>query len=345
MKVLAADDHAANLLLVKASLKNAGHEVVTVVDGREAIRELMRTKFDAVVTDWMMPAVDGMDLVRYIRRSVRPQPVVIMITASTDPEGRDSAMSAGADDFMLKPIEPRDLVERLANCLARQSQPMPAVPASRAAAPAAPRRRAEAPDGAAGTFMGIGIGASTGGPPAVEELFKAITPTTHAAFYVVIHGPAWMLSSYVRTLQRNTSMPVSLARNGVRSEAGHVYVCPGDIHMGVGKVSLGLEMLDTPPENYVKPAVDPLFRSLASAFGTRGVGVILTGMGKDGCLGCAAIAQAGGQVFVQDPATAVIGAMPSAVIQAGIAHTALPIPEIGAALNRVIARHVGRAKG
>ncbi len=367
MHVLAVDDNAANLLLVRATLKQAGHTVTTATNGAEAWDILKQQKFDAVVTDWMMPIVDGMDLIKLIRRDVRPHPVVIMVTASTDSAGRGSALDAGADDYLLKPLNVHELQSRLANLFARANQATPTLPPSAPAAPATPsapappRPAAAAPPAApprpsapapappsaappapapararAGTFMAVAIGASTGGPPAVEEVLRKLTANTNAAYYVIVHGPTWMQSSFAKTLQRCTTMPVSLARDGMASEPGHVYVNPGSIHMSVNPTTLAIRLLDTPEENFVKPALDPLYRGLAAAFGSRLIAAVLTGMGKDGFLGCVEVHQQGGKVLVQDPETAVVPAMPNAVISSGIPHSVLQLADIAAAIDRFV---------
>lgn len=333
MQVLAVDDDPANLLLFRATLKHAGHTVTTARNGAEAWELIQKQRFDAVVTDWMMPLVDGMDLVRRIRKEIRPHPVVLMVTASTEPEGRSSAFDAGADDFLLKPLDTRALLATLDSCFSRQAQ-APAAPPSAPAPPPAPAPRPVAAPAA--PFLAVGIGASTGGPPAVNELFDALQSNTRAAYYVVVHGPAWMHASMAKTLQGHTRMPVHLPRNGQRSEPGHVYVCGSGLHMSVDPGTLEIRMLDTPMENYVKPAVDPLFRGLARAFGSSAIGIVLTGMGRDGALGAVELDRAGGQVFVQDLATCVVPGMPGAVIEMGVRHTARPIAGIAALVNRAV---------
>jgi two-component system chemotaxis response regulator CheB len=143
-----------------------------------------------------------------------------------------------------------------------------------------------------------------------------------------------MQSSFAKTLQKCTSMPVVLARDGMAVEGGHVYVNPGGIHMSVTPVTFAIRLLDTPEENFVKPALDPLYRGLAAAFGSRVLASVLTGMGKDGFLGCVEVHRAGGKVVVQDPATAVVPSMPNAVIESGVPHQVLDLAGIATAIDR-----------
>jgi len=140
----------------------------------------------------------------------------------------------------------------------------------------------------------------------------------------------------VTSLQRVTDRPVHLGEPDMLIQEGHVYVAPGEHHMLVLPRVFSLDLNQEPPENFVRPAADPLFRSAAAAFGSRLVAVVLTGMGRDGTQGCSEVRTTGGRVLAQDPATAVASSMPRTVVQAGIAHEVVPLDQIGrAAANTV----------
>ena len=164
-------------------------------------------------------------------------------------------------------------------------------------------------------FSAICLAASTGGPNAVVALVSSLAPSQSDAVLAVLHGPAWMLETYQVRLQRSTEKHVVLGWDGCKIEAGKLYLAPGDVHMVVEAGREPVLRLDPGPKvHFVRPAADPLFRSAAEAFGADCLGVVMTGLGQDGTEGCAAIAQAGGTVLVQDPSTCVATPMPLAVI-------------------------------
>jgi two-component system chemotaxis response regulator CheB len=185
-------------------------------------------------------------------------------------------------------------------------------------------------------FIGIAVAASTGGPDTLLRFFAVLPFLPDAAVFVVLHGPAWMLRTMVPQIQKRTTMTVRLGEDGLGTKAGEIYLAPGDRHMVVEEESLILRITDDPPENYVKPAADPLFRSVARAFGESSIGIVMTGMGHDGSAGCSSIAAHGGLIIVQDPLTAVIDSMPKAVVSLGIAHEVAAIPAMPGAIDRCI---------
>ncbi|MBI3448627.1 MAG: chemotaxis protein CheB [Acidobacteria bacterium] len=314
MKVLIADHDPVSSMILHGILSRAGYTVVTAADGREALDALHRERFDVLLTDWMMPSVDGIELVRRVRGSAAPQPIIVMITAVTSADARERAMSAGADDYIAKPIATAEVVTRLRACLARRDEPPPPIAI---ATPRPPRPQARAP------YVGVVLAASTGGPPLLGDLFAAIPPLPGAAFFITLHGPAWMLEAFADRLGRVAAMPVRLAAGGMATRGGEVYVAPGDRHLVVDPGTFHLRLLDDPPESFLRPAADPLFRSAARAFGAQCLAVVLSGMGRDGASGAAEIRQAGGVVLVQDPATALAPSMPRGVLELGVATSSL----------------------
>ncbi len=114
---------------------------------------------------------------------------------------------------------------------------------------------------------------------------------------------------------------------------GFAYLAPGEFHMVVDPQTMTIKILDTPPENFVKPSADPLFRSVAKTFRNNSIGVILTGMGKDGTIGSGYIKAAGGKIIAENPDTAILFAMPKSVIDLNIAETILDAHKIAAEIN------------
>lgn len=331
MKILIAEDDPVSGMILSRILRKAGYQWVLATDGAEALEVIQREPFDALLTDWMMPRMDGIELTRKVRELVKPTPVVLFVTTVSSPGSREFAMTAGADDYLTKPYQPKEVLERLGNCLDRQNQPAPvrSVAPPRTAVVFSPRFRPP-------PFVGVFIASSTGGKEALAEVLPTMKMEKDAAVFIVQHGPVWLLESLAMRLQPKTTMPFVLAEDGMFAKAGTVYLAPGDHHLSIEAGSFKIRLKDGPPVNFVRPAADLLFRSGAEAFGAYGIGVVLTGMGRDGALGAVDIQDAGGTVLVQDPETATAASMPQAVINM---KGATEVTSLGL-LGRGITRHV-----
>jgi two-component system chemotaxis response regulator CheB len=182
----------------------------------------------------------------------------------------------------------------------------------------------------------IGIGASAGGIEALIRLVRGLPPDLPAAVLVVLHIPATGSSVLPAILARHCPLPVQQAGDGQTLRAGEVLVAPPDCHLRAVDGRVRLER--GPKENGVRPAVDPMLRSVAAAAGDRGIAVILSGALGDGADGAATVAAAGGTVLVQDPADAIVPSMPERTLQAvGGAARALRALDIGHELGRLVA--------
>jgi two-component system chemotaxis response regulator CheB len=180
----------------------------------------------------------------------------------------------------------------------------------------------------------IGIGASAGGVDALIRLVRQLPGDLPAAVCVVLHLPSSGRSLLAPILGRETALDVVEAREGEALAAGRVYVAPNDCHLMIEDGELRLDR--GPKENGVRPAVDPLLRTLAAAYGPRSVAVILSGALGDGSAGAAAVQQAGGQVIVQDPEDATVPSMPESALRAvGKAAAVLQASDIGLALKQL----------
>lgn len=319
-KILVAEDELTNSILLKRLLTKAGYSVVVANNGMDAFSHLEREHFDALLTDWMMPNMDGIELIRKVRETMTQIPLIIMITALVSEGARSYALESGADDYIAKPIDVEELLIRVKDGLAKKEQAAPITGGESVIT----REQDSLPP-----FVGVCIATSTGGPPTLIDLFRQIPDDIYASFYVVQHGPSWMLETFSQRLQKETKLRVSLAGNGVVSEVGHVYIAPGDKHVRVEHGTYRLLLDEGPKENFVRPAADPLFRSVAAAFGKYCVGVVLTGLGRDGAQGAAHIASAHGSILVQDPETAVAPSMPKTIIEGGINHKVSPLNGMG----------------
>ena len=331
MRILVVDDDRSSAFVLQQTLIHHKHQAEVVYDGEEALRKVHKEKFDVLLVDWMLPKMDGIELVRRLRKEVIPTPVIVMLTAITLPRAQEHALQAGADDYIAKPYEARVLLQRISDAMSRRIQP---APATKKAAPK-PKSLGVLPN-----FVAVVVGTSTGGPVALRSLLQKLPAdmVTKASFFVVLHGPDWMLLSLSDYLADSTPFAIKLAAHRMHAEPGYVYLAPAGKHLVVVPDRFELHLTDTEKENYVRPAADPLFRSAADAFGRYCVAAVLTGMGRDGTQGASHVAAAGGMIIAQDPDTAVAPSMPTTVIQAGLASIVPPLEEMGPTIAREATR-------
>lgn len=335
--IIAEDDAVASLLLVR-TLEKAGHRVKSAPTGRSALELLRQQTFDILVTDFMMPEMDGIELIRRVRAEIRPSPAIIMCTARADSHLHEYALQSGADGFQAKPFRPEEMAELVANVGAMRTQlyvPADAPPQSAGRAADAQSIKRTAPP----ALVAVAVAASTGGPEALREFFATCPAVPNIAYLVTMHGPDWVQHACVRSLQTKVaSLRFSVAETGALVQPGRVYYAPGDRHMLVSTTGQFIELSGAPPVNFVRPAADPLFHSVAEAFGSASAAVVLTGMGCDGAAGAREIARRGGRVFCQDPATAVAPRMPESAIRAAKEAEVLPLGQLSKAVGRYVVK-------
>ncbi|WP_374763494.1 protein-glutamate methylesterase/protein-glutamine glutaminase [Yunchengibacter salinarum] len=177
----------------------------------------------------------------------------------------------------------------------------------------------------------IGVGSSTGGPQALMKFFARFSAAPKVPVLVTQHMPATFTAILANHIGQATGWPCSEAIDGEEVHAGHVYVAQGGKHLVPEKEGgvVRLRLTETPPENFCRPAVDPMFRGLVDVYGDRVLAVILTGMGHDGLKGSREVVRAGGTVVAQDEATSVVWGMPGAVATAGLCSNVLPLEDLG----------------
>jgi two-component system chemotaxis response regulator CheB len=174
----------------------------------------------------------------------------------------------------------------------------------------------------------LAIGASTGGPQALSLLLGKLSPhLDNIPILVVLHMPPDFTDVVSAHIARATGRVTRAARNGEKIRAGEIYFAPGNCHLRVASLG-GTPILlhcDSPPENFCRPAVNVLFRSVAQVYGPSALAIVLTGMGSDGLDGARALVYAGAPVIAQDQASSVVWGMPGAIVQEGLASAVLPI--------------------
>ncbi|MGA2297510.1 MAG: chemotaxis protein CheB [FCB group bacterium] len=333
-KILIVEDEVTNSFLLKRLLSKAGYSVVLVRNGIDAMLQFEKEKFDVLLTDWMMPMMDGIELIRKVRELISPLPYIVMVTALVSDNARNYALESGADDYIAKPLETDELLSSIKDGLNKNKQEIPL----ELAEPIHTGSHDKPP------FVAVVVAASTGGPPALITLLRDIKEIRGAAFFIVQHGPPWMLETFAKRLQSETRHNVLLAKNGIIPEAGKIYVAPGEKHLTLDAESFKMKLDENPKENFVRPSADPLFRSAAEAFGEYCIAVVLTGLGRDGILGCKQIVSADGTVYIQDPESAVAPSMPKSIIESDIKHMMHPLETLGKAVAEKISELSARLK-
>ena len=184
----------------------------------------------------------------------------------------------------------------------------------------------------------LAIGSSTGGPQALFKVLGELGPSLNVPVVITQHMPATFTAILAEHIQNASKRPTKEAANGDVLQAGHIYVAPGDYHMLV--VTEGSQRVirinQDPPENFCRPAVDPMFRSIAKIYGAQALGVILTGMGHDGRDGGRVLVDAGGTIICQDEPSSVVWGMPGAAATAGLASQVVPLDQMASAIARAL---------
>lgn len=343
-------------------------------NGKLAVDDILRSNPDVVVLDIEMPEMDGLTALPLMLAKKRDL-VVVMASTLTRRNAEISlkALSLGAADYVPKPestselttsvdfrrelldkvkalgerarrIHSRARVMRAETAAGRTASQAPV--GALATRPAMAARAAEAPKAGLQTKPYssarpriLAIGSSTGGPQALQQVMRDIGPVLGDIPVVVTqHMPPTFTAILAEHIGKAAMRPAKEGQTGDVLQPGHIYVAPGGKHMILDKDggAVKIRLTDDPPVNFCKPAVDPMFDSVAKAYGSATLALILTGMGSDGANGVKTIAAGGGSIITQDEATSVVWGMPGAAANTGMCSDILPLMEIGPKIVRVL---------
>lgn len=358
-RVMIVDDSAVIRGVISRALDGkAGLKVVgTAANGQRAIDLLRREPLDVIILDVEMPVMDGLTAIPLLK-AVDPAVQIIMASTLTQKNADISlkALNLGATDYIAKPSSTpeqadlnadrfnHELIEKVRElgALARRRgvrvvsdahAPMPLVRALGAGEKKKielrplPKQRPDV----------IAIGSSTGGPQALFETIRNMGADLAQSILITQHMPPAFTTLLAEHIQRQCGVQCVEASEGLVLRTGHYYLAPGDFHMLLTRRGSDtvIRLTKDAPENFCRPSVDPMLRSLVEIYQAKVLAVILTGMGSDGLKGCQAVVAAGGAVLAQNEATSVVWGMPGAVAMAGVCSAVLPVQEIGAAVRKI----------
>lgn len=333
IKVLVVDDSALVRKLLSAIIDSyADLEVVgTAPDPYVAREKIKALNPDVLTLDVEMPRMDGLEFLEKLMR-LRPMPVV-MVSSLTDKNSEITlrALELGAVDFVTKPqLDIAAGLTEYGDDIADKIRAA-AMANVRAGAPVEPNLKvdsvlptARAP--LASTEKVLCIGASTGGTEAIKAVLMRL-PADSPGIVIAQHMPPGFTRSFADRLDKLCAITVREAKGGERVLPGHAFIAPGHAHLLLQRSGANYitELSDAPPVNRHRPSVDVLFRSAANCAGKNAIGVILTGMGKDGAQGLLEMRQAGAVTFAQDEASCVVYGMPREAVQIDGAEFVVPL--------------------
>lgn len=360
IRALVVDDAVVVRRMVSDVLEeDPGIEVAGVAaNGRIALQKVPQVSPDVIILDVEMPVMDGLETLKALGKEYPDLPVIMFSTLTErGAEVTLDALSLGASDYVTKPSNVgsvvlarqrirEELIPRiyaLTGQVGTTAQPSPPKRVERPViAPATPSPRPRPiptiRPHLPGRVTVVVIGVSTGGPNALAEVIPALPRDFPVPVLIVQHMPPLFTRLLADRLTSAGGLPVEEATSGARIVPGRALLAPGDWHMEL-EVRDGAHLVrlhQGPQENSCRPAVDVLFRSAARVFGPGTLGVVLTGMGKDGLRGSEDICGAGGRVVVQDQATSVVWGMPGYVAEAGLAHRILPLDRVAGELRNAV---------
>lgn len=348
-RVLIVDDSAfmRKSLSLMLSSDPSVEIVATARDGAEAIEKVKSMKPDVVTLDIEMPVMDGLTALKRIMTEC-PTPVIMVSSLTT--EGADATIKAlelGAVDFIPKEMSyvsiniskiKDDLIHKV-KVIAKQSRLRNRILKFRTpsdGAPEAPRKALVTPSIG---IKSVALGISTGGPLSLQQVIPLLPERMRVPMFIVQHMPPKFTKSLADRLDGMSKVKVKEAEHDEEVKPGCVYIAPGGFHMHVKEAGIGrvkIQISEEPSGTLHRPAVDVMMKSVFAIYGKNMLGVIMTGMGKDGYEGIKELKQAGGYAIAQDEESCVVYGMPKAIVDGGLADAILPLKNIADTISKFV---------
>lgn len=348
-RLLIVDDSLVFRKAVEAALGQDISIDITgsVRNGKLALEEILKNPPDIVTLDLEMPEMDGLATLHEIKKlnsENREHAVSVIMLSAFTREGAETtmkALEAGAFDFITKPESPsfeenisglrKELMRKIAGWRSHSRKPH----AREFVKP--PPKTTTTPNTPSG-INAIIIGVSTGGPKALNEMLPDLCKVTNLPILIVQHMPPTFTKSLAEQLDKKCTHTVVEGSDNTEVKEKFVYIAPGGRHMTVKSAldSKVISINDMPPEGGCRPSVNMLFRSAADSYGSKCLGIILTGMGNDGTIGSGVLRRTGARIIAQDAATSTIWGMPGSAAAAGNVDYIKPLMEIPSEVERLI---------
>ncbi len=375
ISVLIVDDSALMRNLVTKIMEP--HEDIrvmgTAMNGLFALQKMEKEQPDVIILDLEMPKMNGIEFLKERRKRQIHTPVIILSSlAEKGARITMEALALGASDFIQKPsgsvsLDLHSVADHLVNLVrvyGGKAHEVAVAGTAGAAAPGSAAGTAAAPGTAAGPSTAapaaagppppivptekpgptklIAFGVSTGGPNALRKVFAEFPASIEAPVIVVQHMPAGFTEEFAKSLDKICSLAVRQAADGDLAEAGSILIAPGDRHLSVERRHQGamIRLSDDPPRNGHRPSVDVLFQSVAKEYGANALAVIMTGMGRDGAEGMAAIRRRGGRTLGQDEKTSIVYGMPRCAYELGAVEQKVPLAKIAQVVGEIVSSGV-----
>jgi two-component system chemotaxis response regulator CheB len=347
IRVLIVDDSSFMRMAIRGILdRDPDIEVIgSAIDGADGVKKAIDLRPDVVTMDIEMPRMDGITALREIMAQMPMKVIMVSTLTNEGATATFEALEAGAVDYIPKNITDSSSAQKIfkeellhkvksaALFSITKTSLKPIRPAGVVISkPTAARLKA-------GRISCVGIGASTGGPIALQEVLSRIPINFPYGIMVAIHMPKAFTGPYADRLNAKCSLTVKEAASGDMLKPGTALVSPGGLHTTLVRQSAGITVRTAPTSEYPGyiyiPSVDIMMSSMADAAAGAALGVILTGMGNDGLKGMKHLKEKGGSTIVQDEATSTIYGMPKACIQGGVADLVLPLDQIGFEIAKI----------
>ncbi len=320
--ILIIEDDFCTLQVLKTILEKENYSTIPVDNVDDALNILKREKIDLIISDWMMPNIDGIEFLYRLKSNFKDPPPVIIITALTSEMARSYAIRSGAVEFIEKPINIPELLQVINKIL--ESQKSIEKFTSEASQVNPP-------------FIGIGIVSGNGGTKPLIDILLTLKKDLKENFVVTViqQGNKYLIDSLVTKLNQVFSQEVIVPISNLNPKPGKIYIAPFDHHLFFSK-NYELIVDNGPKENYQRPSAEPMFRSLANYFGKYSIAVILSGLGTDGVQSAIQIKFNGGYVICQEPSTAAAPTLPKSFISPFIDPIVLPPDSIPFEIKKII---------